>query len=141
MFTDRRLPISYVWMLSLQALILCSFANYAHSEYLDIELCNVVISELPTQTNSDSSVQRPITTGICNLLALRDLAERADDDVKGCDTLELLDQNVNDACKSLSMPNLDECKKDLRDYCINRRKQQKLLKNTCNDITQLGIQI
>lgn len=133
MFTDRRLAMSYVWMLSLQALILCSFVNYAHSrQSFDLELCDKL-----NRTLKGDKINRTITNGICNLLALRDLAEGASDDVKECNTVELLDQNLNDACNLLSEPNFDKCKKELRDYCVNRHTERQYLFSLCEYIKQL----
>lgn len=124
MFTDRRFPMFYVWLLSLQALIVCS---YARSEF-DLRLCDVL-----NETLKGTKIDETITNGICNLLALRDLAEGANDDVKGCDTVELLDQNLNDACKSLPrhFDDFDECKKELRYYCVNRHTETIRLPEKC----------
>ena len=51
-----------------------------------------------------------VTSGFmnCRTVCKENLCEGANDDVKRCDTAELLDQNFNDTCKLLSMPNFDE---------------------------------
>ena len=124
MFTDRRFPMFYVWLLSLLALIVCS---YAQSEF-DQKLCNELESTLTGGKHNNS-----ITNGICNLLGLRDLAEGAND---RCDAVELLDQNLNDACKSLPerFDDFDECKKYLRNYCVNSHRQKQRLLRECKKI-------
>ena len=76
--------------------------------------------------------------GICNLLALRDVAERA----QGTGTataisssLELLEQNVEDACKVVfadSNPDRDNCKDVLRYNCFLDRASGLALEKICS---------
>ena len=65
-----------------------------------------------------SQVPQSQKDGICNLLALRDVAERAQGTAAAISSsLELLEQNVQDACKLVSIPDGD-CKDVLRYNCF-----------------------
>ena len=85
-----------------------------------------------------TQLSQPQKDGICNLLALRDVAERA----QGIGTaaaisssLELLEQNVEDACKVVfpdSNPDRD-CKDVLRYNCFLDRTRNLALNRICSD--------
>ena len=131
---SRSISLSFVCRWSLLALILCSFASYAHSQSkkLDLRLCEEL-----ERTLKGTYINDTIPEGVCNLLALRDLAVRAREDVRGCDTVELLDQNVNDACKLVAIPDFDQCTNYLRNYCVNRHTKRQELVNACRAIRDM----
>lgn len=120
MFTNR--PSRSVLMWSLHALMLCSIAS-ACTEVDDI-MCKGLkqtlydYSSAMSNANINSAVASMnknvlILKRICNLVALRDLAEK----VNAKEELQLLKNNVNVACKWLCLPN-PQCEVELRYYCI-----------------------
>lgn len=153
------LSLSLVWMWSLQALILVSFSNYAYACERDV--CNgisVTANNFEIITaNADSQVAKILAKieesstnvyydvldhvdEVCNMVALRDQAER----VMGSDAMEfkLLNQSVNDACNWLKAfdPDsdddtlLNQCIVDFRYYCTTNWSRLNKLVRLCRSM-------
>ena len=85
-----------------------------------------------------TQLSQPQKDGICNLLALRDVAERAEGIGTAAaisSSLELLEQNVEDACKVVfAGSNSDrDCKDVLRYNCFLDRTRNLALNRICSD--------
>ena len=97
---------------------------------------------LPEQNKAWSQIATQLSQsqkdGICNLLALRDVAERAQGIGSAAaisSSLELLEQNVEDACKVVfpdSNPDRD-CKDVLRHNCFLDRTRNPALNRICSN--------
>ena len=111
------------------------------SENLQCRICRQIKQSLETANNNMnltteqgvSSLSQSQKDGICNLLALRDVAERAQGTAAAISSsLELLEQNVQDACKLVSIPDGD-CKDVLRYNCFLNMTRDNALNGICSD--------
>ena len=149
MLTHRSKPslsllVMYVVM---QALVTCTYSQdcsiYSQPFVkLQCSIC-VQIKQSVTDANRNihlladrgtwSQVPQSQKDGICNLLALRDVAERAQGTAAAISSsLELLEQNVQDACKLVSIPDGD-CKDVLRYNCFWSMTRNNALNGICSD--------
>ena len=95
----------------------------AADDFLDITDLNRRLDEYKRDQGwnpAHSGTQNEILEGVCNLLALRDLAEHVQGS-NAVDMSSLLAQNVQDACSwlySTSTPDIAQCEISLRYYCF-----------------------
>ena len=170
MFTHRSQPSLSLLVMCVvtQALVMCTYSmtvdsdcksTYSRaSESLPCSICreirptveatrDYVYVHLPAEqaaawSQIGTQLSQSQRDGICNLLALREVAERA----QGIGTaaaisssLELLEQNLEDACKVVfadSNPDHGDCKDALRYNCFLDRTRNLALNRICSDYDQ-----